>query len=134
MGKNCSNSVLDGLLNVIKDASITTKIAVCTSEPTTFAHATTNNSSASGYMLAITSGLTAASAYTGPATSGSARVLTVVANSGVNIVATASAGHVAIVDSTNSALLYVTTTATTGLTSGGTVNVGSWTITVNKPT
>lgn len=70
--------------------------------------------------------------------SGSNRRLTVAAKSGNN--ATAGSGptpnlHLALVDSTGSAVLLVTDETTDQvITSGNPVNIGSWTYDVNQPT
>lgn len=67
---------------------------------------------------------------TPPNTSG--RVLTIPAYNGVNVTTTGSAGGVAIC--TASAILYVTTCTAQALTSGNTVNLPPWTISVADPT
>lgn len=64
--------------------------------------------------------------------SGNGRQVTVAAKSGVSVTATNTATHVALVDA--STVRYVTTCTSQSLTSGNTVNLPSWVISVADPT
>lgn len=69
--------------------------------------------------------------------SGSNRVLTVAAKSGITAIQNTSTPdlHLALIDETNSLVLLVTDeTSNQGVASGNTVNLPSWTYTVNQPT
>lgn len=125
MGKSVSNTVLDEALNYLKNNA--TLLCVCSSEPTTYTEAT------STYELADVT--IDSSDFTGPAdgdTSG--RKITVNAQTAVTIDNSGTAQHVALVDVTNTELLYVTTTTSTTLSAGGEINVGSFDIEIADPT
>lgn len=68
--------------------------------------------------------------------SGNGRQLTVAAKSGVPVSGAGSqtATHVALVNSTDSSVRYVTTCTSQTLTNGNTVNIPSWVISVADPT
>ena len=123
MGKTVADAVLDASLNYIK--SNVAKICVCTSEPTTYSAAT------STYLLA-SAALT--SAAFGSTTNGdsSGRKIAIPAVSSISVSSAGSADHVALV--TASALIYVTTCTTQGLTASNTVNVPTWDIEIADPT
>jgi hypothetical protein len=122
MAKNVADAVLDAALNYVK--SNAAKLCVCTSEPTTYAAAT------STYKLASTS--ISSSAFTGPANGDSSgRKIQVNAASSIAVDSTGSAAHVAIVSA--SALLYTTTCSSQGLTASNTVNVPAWDIEIADP-
>lgn len=65
------------------------------------------------------------------ATSG--RKLTVAAKAAVPVDASGTAGHVCLLDTAGSRLLYVTTSASTVLTSPGTVDIAAWDIEIADP-
>lgn len=123
MAKLADDTVLDGLLNIIKNNA--TEIYVCSTQPTTRTEAATT------YMLAAKTGLTSGS-YTGPVNGDTnGRKLTVNQNSTITITNSGSAQHVALCS--GSALLYVTTCTTQSLTSGNTVTIPAWDIEVADP-
>lgn len=64
----------------------------------------------------------------------SGRKATFAAKTAVAVYASGTANHEAALDVTNKRLLYVTTTAATALSSGGTVDMGTWKIEVGTPT
>lgn len=123
MAKSVHDDVLDGALNIIK--SNCTRMVACSAEPTNFTQAD------STYALAdvtMASGdFTAANGDT------SGRKLTVAAKNAVPVDATGTVTHVALLDVANSKLLYVTTTTSQGVSSGGTVDIGSWKIEIADP-
>jgi hypothetical protein len=126
MAKTVHSDVLDGALNILKN-NVTRQVA-CSAQPTTFAEANAT------YALAD---VTLASAdFTNANGDTSGRKTTVAAKSGVLIDATGTATHVALLDVTNSKLLYVTTCTSQALTANGsnTVNFPSWKIEIAAPT
>ena len=130
MGKSVLDAVLDAALNYVKTNG--NKLTVCTSEPTTYAKATNTPATSSGYRLADV--VTSAGDYTGPANGDtSGRKVTVAAQSSISVDATGTAAHVAIVDTSSSALLYVTTCTSQSLTSGNKVNTPAWDIEIRDP-
>lgn len=120
MSKFAAQSVLDALLDKVATG---TRVDVCSAQPTTYAQAT------STYTLANTT--LAGGDYTKAAGSPSGRQVTIGAKSGVSVTGSGTATHVAITDGTN--LLYVTTVTSQALTSGNTVTIPSWKVTVADP-
>ncbi len=123
MAKAVSDSVLDAALNEIKSKA--DRRVLCASQPANFAAV----AAATLAAVAITS-----ADFTGPAdgtTSG--RKLTVNAKTGISVTASGSITHEALVDDGTSTLLYVTTTTSTAVTAGGTVDAGAWTVEVADP-
>lgn len=119
MAKSANALVLDGLLDVVATA---TSFSVCSTQPTTRTEAD------STYMLAKGS---LSGSFT-KANDGSGRKVTVPAQTGASITNSGTAQHVALYDGTK--LIYVTTVTSQALVAGGTVNVGSWDISVAQPT
>jgi len=131
MGKSVHNNILDAALNYLKTNG--NKLCVCSAEPTTYAEATTlYDGGASKYEIADV--VIDSDDYTGPAegdTSG--RKITVNQQSDMDVDATATATHIAIVDTVNENLLYVTTCTSQSLTSGNKVTVPAWDIELRDP-
>jgi hypothetical protein len=119
MAKWANDSVLDALLDKV---ATSTQLLVTTSQPADRAAAL----AASLASVTVDSG---DFAKADGSTNG--RKLTIAQQSNVAVTATGSATHVSLVDGTN--LLYVTTVTTQTLTSGNTVTVPAWTITVADP-
>ena len=119
MAKFANTVVLDALLDKV---ATSTQLLVTTTQPADRAAAL------SGALASAT--LTGAS-FTKSAGSPNGRRVTVAAQSNINVTATGSATHVALVD--GSTLLYVTTVTAQTLTSGNTVTVPAWNITVADP-
>ena len=129
MGKMVADAVLDAALNHLKTNG--NRMTICASEPTTYAKATDEPSS-SGYKLASVS--ISSADYTGPANGDtSGRKITVNAQSSISIDVTGSAAHVAIVSTSSSALLYVTTCTSQSLTATNKVNSPAWEIELRDP-
>lgn len=122
MAKIVDDSVLDAALNTIKNATGLTAI-LCSQQPTTRTEAVTTYALADVALSA--SDVTVANGDT------SGRKATIAAKSGVTVDATGTGTHLALVSST--VLLYVTTTASQGVSSGGTVDIGSWKIEIADP-
>lgn len=123
MAKSVHDDVLDGALNVIKNNC--TRMTVCNAEPTTY---TQGNATFALADVTMASGdFTVANGDT------SGRKATVAAKSGVTVDTTGTANHVALLDVTNSKLLYVTTCTSQALTAGNTVNCPAWKIEIADP-
>jgi hypothetical protein len=124
MAKSVHDDVLDGMLNIIKNNC--TRMVICSQEPTTYTEA--NATYALADVTMASGDFTIANGDT------SGRKVTVAAKSSVPVDASGTGNHVALLDVTNSKLLYVTTNTGQALTSGNTVNFGSWKIEVADPT
>lgn len=113
MAKSQNDLMLDAAFDWVR--ARVTKINVCSTQPTSYAQAT------STYMLAqgnlTSTGLTKADGDT------SGRKMHVASQTGLSVSVTGTAAHVALTGSTGSTLLIVTTCTTQGLTTGNTVNV-----------
>lgn len=124
MAKSVHNDVLDAALNYIKNNG--TRLCLCSAEPTTYTEAITTYKLADVDITSVN--------YTGPADGDvSGRKLSVNAQSGVTVDSTGTSTHLAIVDVTNTKLLYVTTHTSQALTAGNTVNIGAWDIEIADP-
>ena len=131
MAKFAHDDNMDAMLNNIKTKA--TRLCVCSDQPTTFAEATTTyDGGASKYNLAIVT--IDSDDFTGPADDTSGRKLTVNEAASLTVDATASATHIALVDYDDEDVLYVTTCTSQALTSGNTVTVPAWEISVADPT
>ena len=119
MAKFANDSVLDALLDKVATG---TQLLVTTSQPADRTAAL----AASLASATLTSG-----SYAKADGTVNGRKLTIAAQSNIAVTATGSATHVSIVD--GSSLLYVTTVTAQTLTSGNTVTVPAWTITVADP-
>jgi hypothetical protein len=115
--------VLDGALNIIKNNA--TRMTLCNAEPTTFTQANAT--------FALADVTMASGDYTAADGDTSGRKLTVAAKAAVPVDTTGTGNHIALLDVANSKLLYVTTAASTGVSSGGTVDIGSWKVEIADP-
>ena len=122
MGKSVHPDVLDGALGVIRNNA--TKMVALNGAPASFSAAN------SGALAGVTM---APSDFTLAAGSTSGRKLTVAAKADVPVTAAGNADHVALLDISNSKLLYVTTCAAQALASSGTVSLSSWAIEIADP-
>ena len=122
MAKSVHNDVLDAALNIILNNC--NLMTACNAEPTTRTEAVTTYALADAVMtsgdFAVADG------------DSSGRKLTVAAQAGEAVDVSDDATHVALVDGTR--LLYVTTCTLQTLTSGNTVDFGSWKIEIADPT
>jgi hypothetical protein len=122
MAKSVHNDVLDAALNVIRNSA--TRMTLCNAEPTTFTQA--NATFALADVTMASGDFTIADGATG-------RRATVAAKAGVPVDTTGTGNHLALIDVAGSKLLYVTTTTAQGVSQGGTVDIGSWTIELADP-
>jgi hypothetical protein len=126
MAKTVNDVVLDGALNIIKNNA--TRITVCSTQPTTYTEAITT------YKLAIKT--ITDTDFTGPADndgSGAGRKITSNAHNAITVDANGDAAFVALADSVNERLLYVTECTTQTLTSGNTVNIPALAVRIQDP-
>ena len=118
MAKWANTSVLDALLDKVGTA---TQLLVTSSQPADRAAA----------LAASLATQTLSSAFTKAAGTPSGRQTTIAQQANVPVTATGSATHVCLID--GSSLLYVTTVTNQTLTSGNTVTIPSWTVTIPAP-
>ena len=126
MGKMVNDLVLDAALSYLKENA--TQLTVCKDTPTTYGNATTVDAN----MLAIHT-LTTADMTVGNGATG--RMLTIIEQATITVDGSGAqtASHVCLIASAAN-LLYVTTCTDQALTSGNTVTVPQWTITIADPT
>ena len=128
MAKIVHDDVLDGALNIIKNNC--TRITVCSAQPTTYTEG--NATYALADVTVDSTDFTVANGDT------SGRKVTVAAQASIliDVGAPTNATHIALLDVTNSKLLYVTTTTTQSLTANGsnTVSIPSFDIEIADPT
>ena len=120
MGK----SIPDAIIDLQLDQAEGTNIHVCSAEPTTFAEATVTFNLASD----------AVGAYVKADGDVSGRKNTQAGTTGTSITTTGTGNHVAVTTTTGSVLNLVTTATPQLLTSGGTVDIGSFAHEVQDPT
>jgi hypothetical protein len=129
MGKLANNDVLDALGNYLKTNGI--KMTVCEGAPTTYEHASSNKGTGTGKVLAgvviDTGDYTLADGTTG-------RKVTFSAQVDVPIDVSGTVDHVAVINTTSSALLFVTTCTSQPLVATNTVTIPAWAITSGDPT
>jgi len=125
MGKTVHNDVLDAALSYI--SSNADRIAVCSTEPTTYTELITT------YKLAIKT--ISGSDFTGPS-DGDANGRKIQSNqhASITIDSSGDAEHVGLGDSGNTKLLYVTTCTKQTLTAANTVTIPAWDIEIADPT
>jgi len=125
MAKYVHDDVLDAALNYIKNNC--TRMTACNAQPTTYAE---------GNATFALADVTLAPADMIVADDTSGRKITVAAKTGVVIDVSGTAVYIALLDVSNSKLLYVTTCTSQVLTAGGgaTVDFSSWKINIQDPT
>lgn len=123
MAKTVHDDVLDGALNIVKNNC--TRMTACSAQPTTYTEANATYALADVTMAA--GDFTLANGDT------SGRKLTVAQKTGVTVDASGTANHVALLDVTNSKLLYVTTCSNQALTAGNTMTFNAWDIEIADP-
>lgn len=124
MAKSVHDDVLDGALNILKNNA--TRMTVCNAQPTTYTEG--NATFALADVTIDSTDFTNANGDT------NGRKTTIAAQSTVAIDTSGTATHVALLDVSNSKLLYVTTCTSQALTSGGTVDFPAWDIEIADPT
>lgn len=123
MGKLVHDDVLDGAWNIIKNNC--TRITVCSTQPTTYAEANAT------YALAD---VTVDSAdFTNADGDTSGRKCTVGAQNSVLVDTGGSAQHIALLDVTNSKLLYVTTCTSKTVVASDYVNIPAFDLEILDP-
>jgi hypothetical protein len=124
MAQFANDDIMDAALNLIKTNC--DKMVACSAQPTTYAEANATYALAD---VAMTS-----TDFTGPANGDtSGRKITVASKSGVTVDTSGTATHVALLDTVNERLLYVTTCPSQAVASGGTVSFGAWAIEIADP-
>jgi len=123
MAKSVNDTVLDEALEYVR--SNADKMTVCSQEPTSFTDA--NDTYALADVAMGTDDFTIADGDT------SGRKVTISQKSGVTVDETGTGNHVALVDTANSRLLYVTTATSQSLTSGNTMTFESWDVELRSP-
>jgi hypothetical protein len=123
MGKYMNPNTIDLALADIK-ANANMQV-VCSAQPASYADAFTNYKLGS---VAMTS-----ADYTLANGDVSGRKITVAAKAGVPVSINGTVTHVALIDTVNSVLKHVTTTASTAVAAGGTVDVGSYKDEIQAP-
>ena len=127
MAKSVHNDVLDAALD---EVATSTRLCVCSTQPTTYTEAITT------YELADVT-LTAGDGngdFTIADGDASGRKVTITAQSGITVDNSGTAQHIALVDVANTTLQYVTTCTSQVLTAGNTVDVPAWDIEIADPT
>ena len=124
MAKYINPNVIDLALTDIKTNG--NKLVVCSAQPTDFTSA--NATYALGSVALAAADMTLANGDV------SGRKITVAAKAGVPVSTSGTATHVAIIDTVNSLLKLVTTTASTAVSAGGTVDVSSFKDEIQNPT
>ncbi len=130
MVRFAADDVLDDGLDAMKAAvdAATGKMVICEGQPATYSEASQNKGTGDGKVLATVTNPTLTIADD---TSG--RKCTISAESGVTISVSGDADHVALVDSVNEKLWFVTVATTQALVAGGTVDIPTWKINVKDP-
>ena len=122
MAKAAPDAMIDASLDY---AAGSTKLVVCSAQPTTYAEA--NATYALADVVIDSGDFTKADDTSG-------RKVTIGAQSAVPIDTTGTATHVALIETSGSTLRYVTTCTSQALVSGGTVDVPAWKINIQDPT
>jgi len=132
MARLAADSVLDDGLDNMKTAvdAATGWLSVCEGAPTTYEHAFAVKGTATGKVLAKVANPTLTVAD--GAVDG--RKVTISEELAVEIVASGTADHIALVDSVNEKLWVATVCTGQALVSGGTVDVPEWVFAVRDPT
>lgn len=115
MGKFADNAFYDAAFNVFKAAAGTVTETLCSAQPANFAGIAAVK--LASVALNKATDITIANGDT------SGRKMTISAKTGVAVTATGTGTHVVIDDGTN---IFVTTTSSQAVSSGGTVDIGAW--------
>ncbi len=114
MAKYQNDLMLDAALDWVR--ARVTRECVCSTQPTTYAQAITT------YNLATKTGVTSTMLTVGNGDT-NGRKVHMSSQTGLTVSVTGTAAHVALVGSSGSTLLLVTTCTTQSLTTGNTVNI-----------
>lgn len=129
MTKSVSDTVLDQTLSFLKTQ--VDKMVVCESAPATFASANLQKGSG-GNMLAQVAMVSTDFAVGDGDVSG--RKVTVGQKTGVTVLQTGAADHVALLNTAASRLEYVTEATSQNLTAGNTMTFQAWDVEIADPT
>jgi hypothetical protein len=125
MAKLVHNHILDyGLARLAASGNM---MMACSTQPTTY-----NQAAVGGAYALADCPLTATSYTIADDTSG--RKITIAARTGITVDQSGTFGHVAILNTTASLLLYVTTGTSQVLTAGNTIDYPAWKISIADPT
>lgn len=127
MAKAAPDAVMDAALDYVAGSN---KMVACSAQPTTFAEANATYALADQAMTAGDGN----GDFTIADGDVSGRKLTMTAKSGVTIDTNGTATHVALVNTGDSSLRYVTTCTSQALVGGGTVDFPAWKIEIADPT
>ena len=125
MVKKVDDSVLDAALNEIKTNCAL--MTVCSAEPANYTAANVGGGDFLGDVAMVSGDFTISNGDT------SGRKVAIASKSSVNVDNTGTATHVALLDTANSTLLYVTTCTSQALTSGNTITFPTWDIEIADP-
>ena len=125
MAKKVDDSVLDAALNEIKTKC--NLMTVCDAEPATYAAANVGGVNFLADVAMASGDFTLANGDT------SGRKVGVAQKTGITVDNTGTGTHIALLDTGNSVLLYVTTCTSQALTSGSSLTIGVWDIEIADP-
>ncbi len=129
MAKFAHNDVLDALGKFLQSNG--NKLSVCEGAPTTYEHANSNKGTGTGKVLSSTALVSGNYSF---ADDTSGRKVTIAEQADITVDQTGDADHVAVVDTVNEELLFVTTCTLQTLTATNTVTFPAWKINVQDPT
>jgi hypothetical protein len=121
MGKAASTEVLDGSLNIVRQA---TRMVALDGEPATYAAA---------FAGRLVEAVLVPADFTLAAGDVSGRKVSIAGKTGLSVLAAGTANHIALIDVAGSRLLYVTTCPAQALVIGGTVSIAGWSIEIAAP-
>lgn len=122
MAKQSPDPVLDASFDYIDQSN---SMVVCSGEPANYAGVAA--------VTLATAAMTPDTDFTKADAGGGGRQVTVAAKNGVSVTASGTATHIALVRTADSSLRYVTTCTSQALTSGNTVNIPAWVISISDP-
>ncbi len=125
MAKKVDDSILDAALNQIRNNC--NLMTACAGEPLNFAAANVGGANYLAGVAMSAADFTVANGVT------SGRKAAVASKSGINVTNTGTGDHIALLDTVNSLLLYVTTATALGLTAGSSLTLGGWNIEIADP-
>lgn len=125
MAKKAHDDVMDGALNVVKTNC--TRMTACAGEPATFAEA---NIGGAKFLADVT---LASGDFTISDGDTNGRKVRVAQKTGVTVDNTGTVDHIALLDVTNSKLLYVTTCTSQVLTAGNSMTFAAWDVEIADP-
>lgn len=124
MAKKVHDDVLDGALAVLKTQC--DRMTVCAGEPASFAEASAGAKFLAGVAMTGADFVIDDGAQSG-------RRASVATKSAISVEQDGTVDHIALLDTVNARLLYVTTCTPQVLTTGNTVSVNGWSIEIADP-